>query len=349
MLRHCGNDSLSSVVATGPRNAWALGQPPWGGGPGCGADVEHWDGTAWRRVPVPGDVFLGLPLAHPLTATSASDAWFFPVHTALAGDSYFEYNSALHWTGTAWRASSFPGKLTVQAAAALRPGDVWAFGVIASSADTTVPFTARYNGRAWHRVRLPVAPLAVAAAGHDDLWGIGPTVATAARAASRQHIIAMRWNGRSWSQLAVPKIAVPAGQSYFNSASMATTGSRDIWWYYQASSQDNRTSRSGLLHWNGAAWHAIPLPAAISDVEAITQDGHGGIWLTADTGLVLTQYWYHYGGGRWTRSPVRSPRNYTNFVFGMSWIPGTTSVWADGEADANVGTHTVGVIAKYGP
>jgi hypothetical protein len=35
-------------------------------------------------------------------------------------------------------------------------------------------------------------------------------------------------------------------------------------------------------------------------------------------------------------------------MFGMSWVPGTASVWAVGEADANVGTHTVGVIAKYG-
>ena len=86
-------------------------------------------------------------------------------------------------------------------------------------------------------------------------------------------------------QFAVPKIAVPAGQSYFNAASMATAGSRDICWYYQASSQDNRTSRSGLPHWNGAAWHASSLSAAISNVEAMTQDGHGGMWLTADASI----------------------------------------------------------------
>jgi hypothetical protein len=62
----------------------------------------------------------------------------------------------------------------------------------------------------------------------------------------------------------------------------------------------------------------------------MTEDGHGGIWLTASTGLDLTQYWYHYNGGGWSRSFVPSPRGYFNFVFGMAWIPGTTSVWADG-------------------
>jgi len=349
VLRHCGDDSLSSVVATGPRDAWALGQPSWSSAPGCGADVEHWDGTAWRRVPVPSNVFLGDALTDPLTATSARDAWIFPGSVAQIGSSYFGYNYALHWNGTAWRASSFPGKLILQTAAALRPDDVWAFGVIRSSAGTTVPFTARYNGRAWHRVRLPVAPLAVSTPGRGDLWVIGPTVATANRAASQQHIIAMRWNGRSWNQLAVPKIAVPAGQSFFDASSMAAAGPRDIWWYYQASSQDNRTERSGLLHWNGAAWHTIALPAAISNVDAMTQDGHGGIWLAADTGLDLVQYWYHYNGGRWTRQLVPAPRGYNAMVFGIAWIPPTTSVWAVGEADANVGAHTVGVIAKYGP
>lgn len=82
----------------------------------------------------------------------------------------------------------------------------------------------------------------------------------------------------------------------------------------------------------------------------MTQDGHGGIWLTADSAVNfnLVQSWYHYNGGRWTRSLVPSPRGYNNLVFAMAWIPGTTSVWADGEADANAGVHTVGVIAKYG-
>jgi hypothetical protein len=348
VLRHCGNDSLSSVVATGPQDAWALGEPPWGGGPGCGADVEHWDGAAWHRIPVPSNVFLGDSVADPLAATSASDAWIFPASSAQIGDLSYTYNYALHWNGTAWHASGFPRKLIVGSAADLGPGDVWAFGVIQSSADTTVPYTARYNGQAWHQVRLPVAPMAIGTAGRDGLWVIGPTVATAAKIASQQHIIGLYWNGRSWRRLAVPKVAVPAGQSTFDAASVATGGPRGLWWCYQAMNQSTRATRSGLLRWNGAAWHAIALPAAISDVDAMTPDGHGGIWLTADAGLDLVQYWYHYDGGHWTRSLVPSPRGYGTTVFGMAWIPGTTSVWADGEADANTGTHTVGVIAKYG-
>jgi hypothetical protein len=149
----------------------------------------------------------------------------------------------------------------------------------------------------------------------------------------------------------VPKIAVPPGQSSFDTASVASAGPRDLWWYYEVSNQASRAWRSGLEHWNGAAWHAIVLPAAIARVDAMTPDGRGGIWLAADVDVNFNsvQYWYHYNGGRWTRQLVSSPRGYSNMVFGMAWVPGTRSVWADGEADPDSSRgHTVGVIAKYG-
>lgn len=348
MLRHCGDDSLSSVVATGPRNAWALGQPPWSAAAGCGADVEHWDGAAWHRIPVPGGVALGDALDMPLAATTAKDAWIFPVKVAHVGVSYYAYNYALHWNGKAWHASAFPAKLILQSAADLGPGDVWAFGATMPSAGTTVPYAARYNGRAWHQVKLPVVPLAIGTAGNVGLWVIGPTTATAARPASQQHITAMFWNGQSWRSLAAPKVKVPAGQSSYDAASVATTGPSDLWWSYDAYNETTRAERSGLLHWNGKAWHAVAVPAAIVYVEAMTPDGHGGIWLAAGTGLDLAQYWYHYAGGRWTKTPVPAPTGYNIMLSDMAWIPGTASLWADGEADANTGTHTVGVIEKYG-
>jgi hypothetical protein len=84
-------------------------------------------------------------------------------------------------------------------------------------------------------------------------------------------------------------------------------------------------------------------------IDAVTPDGPGGIWLAAETGLDFVPYLYHYNDGRWTRKLDPAPSGYSDMMFGMAWIPGTHSVWADGEADANTGTHTVGVIAKYGP
>jgi hypothetical protein len=44
-----------------------------------------------------------------------------------------------------------------------------------------VPCSARYDGRAQRRVRLPAEPLTVSALSRDDMCAIGPTVNTAAR------------------------------------------------------------------------------------------------------------------------------------------------------------------------
>jgi hypothetical protein len=113
------------------------------------------------------------------------------------------------WTGNAWHASGFPAKLILDSAADVGPGDVWAFGVTRPTADTTTPYAARFNGQAWHKVALPIAPLASGTA-KGILWAVGPTTATASRPPGKQRIMAGYWNGRSWRTLAMPKLKIPA-------------------------------------------------------------------------------------------------------------------------------------------
>jgi hypothetical protein len=83
----------------------------------------------------------------------------------------------------------------------------------------------------------------------------------------------------------------------------------------------------------------------------MTGDGHGGIWLLADLNVNFNtqQYWYHYSAGHWTRQLVPSPRGHNSTMFAMASVPGTTSVWAVGEADPNYRGHAIGVIARYSP
>lgn len=131
-------------------------------------------------------------------------------------------------------------------------------------------------------------------------------------------------------------------------SSVVAIGPRDAWALGQPQWSTAPGCGADVEHWDGTAWHTIPVPGAITGFDAMTQDGHGGIWLAAGTGLDEVRYWYHYSGGHWTRQLVPAPSGYNTTLFGMSWIPGTASVWAVGEADANVGNHTVGVIAQYG-
>jgi len=349
VLRHCdARDSLLSVTATGPRNAWALGQPN-GGDRGCNADLEHWNGARWRRVIVPRAITLGNFLtlgefSYPLAASSATDAWIFPVRNLLNGSSY-----ALRWDGRTWRQSGFPVRLTVASAAAFGPWDAWAFGWLyknGPAAPGHVPAAARWDGRAWHLVAIPGMPQVVSAPSRHDLWAVGPSAATAGKASGRQKIIAMRWTGRTWHVTAVPKIAVRRGQSY-STADATAAGLRDLWWCYQVFGRAGDL-HIGLLHWDGSGWHHVPVPAGIISEYAMTGDGHAGLWLLVGTGLHnQAEYWYHYAGGEWTRQLVPSPRGTSSMLFGMARVPGTTSAWAVGEADSNHGS--VAVIAKYDP
>jgi hypothetical protein len=351
ILKHCGRtDSMSSITATGPRDAWALGAPN-GSGPGCGADVEHWDGVSWRRVPVPGGVFLGglaTLLPAPVAASSAKDAWIFPARLAGAHSSVFGYNYALHWNGAAWRKSAFPAPLTVTSAAAFSHSDVWAFGGLDDADGTVVPYAARYDGHAWRKAVVPVAPLGISAVSAHDMWAVGPTPATAATPLARQVFLAAHWTGRRWRTMKVPVIRARKGTGSLASGQVAAVGPDDIWWAYQVTARE--PSRAGLLRWYHGRWHAIKLPAAIAGIDAMTQDGHGGVWLLADAGTVfynLAQYLYHYNRGSWTRQLVPSMRHYSTALFGLAWIPGAASVWAAGEADRNYGNASAGVIARY--
>jgi len=349
ILKHCGNDSLSGVTTTGPRDAWALGVPG-GSGPRCGADVEHWNGRNWSRVPVPRGLIAGrdasLTVPIPVAASSATDAWIFP--NVLSSLPMSPYDYALRWTGTAWRKSAFPAHLSVLLAAAFGPADVWAFGGIDDADGTVVPYAARYSGHSWRKAVVPVAPLGISARSAHDMWAIGPTPATASKPLAKQVLLAAHWTGRRWRSISVPAISAPAATSSLASGFVATVGPDNIWWAYQVTAKE--PSAAGLLRWYRGHWHTIRLPAAVGGLDAMTQDGHGGVWLLAQAGTAfynLAQYLYHYSHGQWTRQRVPSPRRYTSTLSGMAWTPGTTSVWAVGEADLNNGTGSAGVITGY--
>jgi hypothetical protein len=337
---------MEAVTATGPRDAWAVGLPPWGG-PRCDADVEHWDGVSWRQVPAPrGTLLRSVLLTAPasVAASSATDAWIFP--TVSASLPMLPYDYALHWNGTAWRRSAFPAHLTVTFSAAFGAADVWAFGGIDNADGGMVPYAARYDGHAWHKAAVPVAPLGISALSPRDMWAVGPTRATAAKPLDKQVLLTAHWTGRRWRTMKVPTIKAPKGTASLQSGQVVAAGRDGIWWAYQVTAKE--PSPTGLLHYYGGHWHAVKLPAAISGIHAMTQDGHGGVWLLADgPPYNLAQYLYHYNHGKWTWQLVPSPRRYDNTLFGMAWVPRSTSVWGVGEADLDRGTGSVGVIAEY--
>jgi hypothetical protein len=349
VLKYCGNGSLVGVTSTGPGNAWAVGKP-YANAKSCWADVEHWNGHYWKRVPVPSGLALGVlvdPLTVPIAASSATDAWIFPVQL---GRNLLVYKLALHWDGKNWRRFRLPASMVVEYAVAAGPRAAWAFGYVFGRDYTTSPYAVRYDGRSWRQVRVPGEPESVSSVAPDDIWAVGPTVKTASALPAKQAIIAMRWTGHSWRTIRVPLPRASRGNGNSTSVGVAAVGPSEAWFSYLIKNERNATLGAGLLYWNGVRWQQVKAPAAISDIDAVSQDGNGGVWLLADdlVAFQLNQYWYHYTDGRWTRTLVPTPKGYTDEMFGLAWVPGTTWMWSVGEADKDYGFGTLGVITRYG-
>jgi hypothetical protein len=324
------------LIADSAGDAWAI----WEGG---SFYVEHWTRGAWRNATMPNSLQPDMVIA--LGASSAGNVWLFQM---------FPSNVAVRYDGTRWRAQSLPSWVVddVHAAdasvdaAAVGSSSVWVFNTF----DPFIPgspqdhYASRYDGHRWIRMNLPGVPFSAKALAPNDIWVLGATTATAA---TRHPVwIAMHWNGKSWSAMAIPHPKTPVGATVTDE-SLVAAGARGVW-LEQLITNSNRTLADYLLHWNGARWLRLSPPAA---QEPLAQDGHGGIW-TAAGGSRPHYFFYHYSAGHWTRykAPIIASAATTT-PEGVAWIPGTRSMWAWDEEQLNSDepTSTVGVIFTYGP
>jgi hypothetical protein len=176
------SDFLEAVDATGPADAWAVG---WGSNgpysaPGLGIAL-HWDGAAWRSVPIP----VSTPaILSGVDAVAPNDVW--AVGQAYPGGPFWT-PLILHFNGTAWTrvaVPSLPQGGQLDEVVALSRTDAYAVG---SAGDGTgVPtLILHWDGRAWTREPAPSPPTSpqlhgVTAVGPSTVWAVGNSVSQAA-------------------------------------------------------------------------------------------------------------------------------------------------------------------------
>jgi len=317
-----------AVSAAGSGDAWVSGVT----GP-YRLDVERWNGSSWQRIAPPahlGRVSLDNLIA-PVGASSAGNAWVFP--TVDQGTSVESF--ALHWNNGRWTSTRLPAQATIYDTAVFSPHDAWAFGFIGSGSHAA-PYDLRYRGRLWRRLRLPATPDAVSALSADNMWAVGPSAATAAKPSSRQITLAMHWNGHIWSAVRVPVPVLRPGGGL--DAAIAATGADSLWLAYIDFDRNGGFVSNGMLHWDGARWHRLTLPAHFTFfLNSMAQDGRGGLFICSPVAI------YHYSAGRWTRQQLPGPHPDQIGLDALAWIPGTASALAVGER----GFH--GLILRYGP
>jgi hypothetical protein len=120
---------LAGVAATSSTNAWAAGYYTTSAPPQT--LVEHWNGTAWCRVPSPNPGGAGdTNRLQGVAAVSPSSAW----GVGFYGTSTRSHTLVVHWNGTAWKQQTSPNPAGFSSgsqllgAAAASPTDAWAVG-----------------------------------------------------------------------------------------------------------------------------------------------------------------------------------------------------------------------------
>jgi hypothetical protein len=174
--RGTSDSDLLGVTATSDTNAWAVGYYV-NGDDLFQTLVEHWNGTAWKRMPSPDPRGShGSASLFGVAASSATNAW-------AVGD-YFkngiEQALIMHWNGSKWKLAaaprldkpSVPGALS--SVTIVSATNVWAVGTV----NGKLTFAAHWNGSVWTKVPSPDPGSysdfsAVAASSASDVWAVG--------------------------------------------------------------------------------------------------------------------------------------------------------------------------------
>ena len=329
--------AVDDVAVSGPGRAWAVEACRKPCKSADGVILRHWNGKAWSAQPQPA-LSKHTGNAEPLLATAPCSKDVWAVYDIYDGKIRA---SAAEWTGRSWGAATlFPVGVGFTSVVAVGPSDVWAFGYTHAGAQ----YVARFDGKAWSKAPLPGSGVGVwvaSARSADDIWAQSIAPKGISLAVSR-------WNGKRWVRQAVP--AAPKGAEGVSGLGIAASGRSGVWGYgYFSLGTSSHTD--WLVHFNGTSWSTVRNPYPLSQnimSGPLGPDGRGGAWIGATPAKGTGEWLYHVSAaGHWLKQAIPAPEGAGGTTIeGFAAIPGSTSVYAYGEAMTHSG-QTEGVILKY--
>jgi hypothetical protein len=318
-------------------------------------DASSGPAGTWKVVPSPSvesanpEIIVDNTLQG-IEAIAPDDIWAVGFANNPDGPQYSIQTLALHWEGSDWRIVATPNAPTdwnrLYGVAATSSDDVWAVG---TSQDVAyVPLRTliqHWDGTAWSIVPSPSpGPVvnelrSVAAVSANDAWAVGFCAGW-----YRSSTLILHWDGANWSQ--VPSPNPNAGFANNELYGIAAIAPDDIW-AVGVTGTDTHAYAPLALHWDGAAWTAIPTAngggygaffrsvsgSSSGDVLAV---GASVYPAGLEGGIRHFAFAAHWDGAAWTAiSDVRvlEPDEYydsTNF-YGVSAVASDFG-WVVGEA-----------------
>jgi len=189
-----------SMVMSSPKSGWLGGSLKPANSSYYTGFTLHWDGAAWKRVPVKvSDPFSEI---NALAGMPGGAVW------AVGQQAADPYNNntfgalTLRWDGKAWRQVpvDIQGAYDLDGVARIPGGTAWAVGSMADNLDVGA-LVAQWTGTAWKQAPSPAADwadllFAVTATSASNAWAVGETWLPSNTVATT---VILHWNGAAWS------------------------------------------------------------------------------------------------------------------------------------------------------
>lgn len=237
-----------------------------------------------------------------------------------------------HWHDGRWLPVKLPGWMDgsapggwvnqLQAVGGSSPDDVWALGQVVGDV-TSLDRAVHWNGKSWSRAGVlpsgPSAPLitSVLSFGPGNVWAFGCYCF-----ASQESYIAHFSRGR-WHDV------TPKGLPFGGSWTGAATSPSNIW----AVLSESDTGSFAVLHWNGAKWQIVPVPATLPSFVpggGIVATKRNGVWFAGSLASNFTGAIVHTVGGKWYLTQTKTPTPMQTLV-----PDGSGGFWSSTQAVSN--------------
>jgi hypothetical protein len=326
------SSALLAVRCASPRDCWAVGAYQKGVGNADLSQALHWNGRRWAVVPVPnpgGTLSGDFDELFDVECPSPTGCWAVGRYGTESGGTVL-LNLVLHWNGRKWLAVGAPepagsahGDVNeLNAIRCMSAASCLAVGAYGSLTGTFVLLNEvlRWNGTRWSQVGVPSPGGHANAGAFSDLMGLACTsrtncwgVGTFGNFFTPATFIdqALHWNGRNWSQVAVPEPDGDAQGAMQDLVFAACRSATDCWAVGNYVSPHGKTiTLNQMQHWDGGVWSLVSTPepggtaagdaSVLSAVRCLTSANCWAVGAAHTSGKSDRNQALHWSGIRWS-------------------------------------------------